>query len=431
MVDFASNILRMLAPGQAGGAAFAQKAFREFDKDGDGAIAASEFLTVFASLEITRDRAPPGANSMAPSYYMRPTIFEVTLFPSYSRNYAISLYQAQAMLGALDADGDKSVSLEEITEFATPTAGPTPPAPAEDAEPADEPAPTPQQRAADLMAQYDLQKKGYIDVGDVVSVWLANPELGAIADAGNVIEAWDIDRDGAVTLDELERGFAAMDAADEVLARFGDAQGFLSLNLNAEAIAELGAPQEILASWDKNGDALLSRRELVEGLRERLTPDGLYEPDAQTIAAAVLAKYDLDGSGGVNQEEFAQLIADFGIAAEETSAYFADWDDDGDGAVTSEELRAGIDMIQQARKIVSDYDVAGKGWFDVNDIQAAIDSNPPEPGAPTATEIMNWWDLNGDGKVDVRELITGLYAGGSVKDAPETQAEAEAQAPSA
>ena len=79
-------------------------------------------------------------------------------------------------------------------------------------------------------------------------------------------------------------------------------------------------------------------------------------------------------------------------------------------------------MIQKARKIVADYDVGGKGWFDVSDIQAAIDANPAEPDAPTAAEIMAWWDLDADGKVDVRELITGLYAGGSVKDGPETEA---------
>jgi len=419
MVDFASNILKMITPGQPGGVAYAQKAFSEFDRNSDGAIAASEFLKVFATLEITKDRAPPGSSGIAPTYYLRPTLFDVTLFPSYGRNYAISLYQAQAMLGALDGDGDNSVSLAEMTAHA---AGPTPPDPDDAVPPAEEIGP-PQERAADLMAQYDLQKKGYIDVGDVVSVWLANPELGAIADAGNVIDAWDIDRDGAVTLEEVERGFTAMDAADAVLARFGDEQGFLSLNLAPEAVAELGVPAETLAGWDKNADALLSRRELIEGLRLQMAPPaGLDDMDAQTLAAALLARYDVDGSAAINQSEFASLIGDFGIAAEDAGAYFADWDDDGDGAITGEELRAGIDMIQKARKIVADYDVGGKGWFDVSDIQAAIDANPAEPDAPTAAEIMAWWDLDADGKVDVRELITGLYAGGSVKDGPETEA---------
>lgn len=421
MVDFAANILRMLTPGQAGSATFAQKAFREFDRDNDGAIAASEFLKVFASFEITKDRAPASANGMVPTYYMRPTVFDATLFPSYSRNYAISLYQAQAMLGALDGNDDDSVSLAEITAFAAPT----PPPPDVDPEPPTEVPATPKQRAAELMAQYDLQKKGYIDVGDVVSLWLGNPELGAIADAGNVIDAWDIDRDGAVTLSEVERGFTAMDAADAVLARFGDAQGYLSLSLDPQALSELGATPEILASWDKNGDSLLSRRELIEGLRERLTPEGLDDMDAATIAAAVIARYDLDKSAAISEAEFTQLIDDFGIAVEESGAYFADWDDDGDGAITEAELRAGIEMIQQARKIVADYDVAGKGWFDVNDIQAAIDANPPEPGAATAAEIMDWWDIDSNGKVDVRELITGLYAGGSVKDGPATDAAPE------
>ena len=289
---------------------------------------------------------------------------------------------------------------------------------------------TPQERAAELMAQYDIRKKGSIDVGDVVSAWLATPELGAIADAGNVIEAWDIDRDGNVTLAELERGFTAMDAADAVLARFGDSEGFLSLDEPAAIIAELGAPLETLASWDKNADALLSRRELIEGLRVQLAPTDLDDMDAEKIAAAVLARYDGDASASINQSEFERLIGDFGIAAEDSAAYFADWDDDGDGAITGAELRAGIEMIQQARKIVSDYDLAGKGWFDVSDIQVAIDANPVEAGAPTAAEIMAWWDLDSNGKVDVRELITGLYAGGSVKSDELTSTEPASANPS-
>ena len=135
MVDFASNILKMITPGQPGGVAYAQKEFSEFDRNSDGAIAASEFLKVFATLEITKDRAPPGSSGIAPTYYLRPTLFDVTLFPSYGRNYAISLYQAQAMLGALDGDGDNSVSLAEMTAHA---AGPTPPDPDDAVPPAEE-----------------------------------------------------------------------------------------------------------------------------------------------------------------------------------------------------------------------------------------------------------------------------------------------------
>ncbi len=424
MTDFAGNILRMLAPGQAGGAAFVQKAFKEFDRNSDGSIAASEFHKVFATLELTQTLALPSANGLTRSYYLRPTVFDCTLFPSYSRNYAISMYQAQSMLSALDADGDNSVTLKEMTDFGVVPDDPTeePPDPVI--------VTTPQERAAELMAQYDIRKKGSIDVGDVVSAWLANPELGAIADAGNVIEAWDIDRDGNVTLAELERGFTAMDAADAVLARFGDSEGFLSLDEPAAIIAELGVPLETLASWDKNADALLSRRELIEGLRVQLAPTDLDDMDAEKIAAAVLARYDGDASASINQSEFERLIGDFGIAAEDSAAYFADWDDDGDGAITGAELRAGIEMIQQARKIVSDYDLAGKGWFDVSDIQVAIDANPVEAGAPTAAEIMAWWDLDSNGKVDVRELITGLYAGGSVKSDELTSTEPASANPS-
>ena len=45
-----------------------------------------------------------------------------------------------------------------------------------EAPPVPETSATPQERAAELMAQYDAQKKGYIDVGDVVSDTLASAE---------------------------------------------------------------------------------------------------------------------------------------------------------------------------------------------------------------------------------------------------------------
>jgi Ca2+-binding EF-hand superfamily protein len=405
MSDFAANFLRLIQPGVARRDAAIAQSHQRFDRNGDGAISAGEFQRTFAALQLQEERQAPSGVLQPTSFSLRATLFDCTLFPSYGRNYAMSMYQAQTALDALDADRNGLVTGGELTAYGA----------------AKEEPPTAGERADALMAKYDIGAKGYVIIDDVVSVWLANPELGSIADAGNVIETWDADGDGKVTRAEVERGFLAMDAADALLAQFGDGTGAVSLESADDLVSALGLAANVVKSWDRDGDLRLSRQDLIAGVRAATAPFNIDETPAADIAAALLARYDIDSSQAITLPEFEKLMGDFDSSIGDAAAYFADWDEDADGAITSAELTSGIDMIQNARKIISDYDLAGKGWFDAADIQAALDQAPArEPGsespAPSsAAEIMAWWDADSDGKVGVREVIAGLLAGGFVQ----------------
>lgn len=75
-----------MLPGQADGTAVAQKAFKEFDRNRDGSLVASEFHKAIGALELTQNGASSSADGINKSYYLRPTVFDRTLFPSYARN---------------------------------------------------------------------------------------------------------------------------------------------------------------------------------------------------------------------------------------------------------------------------------------------------------------------------------------------------------
>jgi Ca2+-binding EF-hand superfamily protein len=416
MTDFAANFLKMIQPGVARRDSVIAQARKEFDRNGDGAIGAGEFQRVFAAVHLQEgQRASGGGFHLQPtSFSLRPTLFDCTLFPSYGRNYAVSMYQAQTALTALDADANGSVSEAELFAFGAPKEEP------ENDPNTQTPTLTVAERADALMAQYDIGAKGYVVIDDVVSVWLANPELGSIADAGNVIATWDADGDGKITRSEVERGFLAMDAADALIAQFGGGTDAVSLDATDALVSALGLAADLVKSWDRDGDMRLSRQDLIAGMRAATAPFDIDKTPAADIAAALLARYDMDASHAITLGEFEKLMGDFDSSIGDASAYFTDWDEDADGAITAAELTSGIDMIQNARKIVADYDLAGKGWFDATDIQAALDQAPAgaqgEDGpAASAADIMAWWDADGDGKVGVREVIAGLLAGGFVQ----------------
>lgn len=401
MTDFSANFLKMIQPGVARRDSLIAQTRAELDRDGDGLIARGEFQRAFASVQMQEERRAASAYLQPTSFPLRATLFDCTLFPSYGRNYAISMYHAQTALDALDADGDDAVSALEMSDYGA----------------VQESAPSAAERAAALMAQYDIGAKGYVVVDDVVSVWLANPDLGSIAQAGNVIEMWDSDGDGKITRAEVERGFLAIDAADALIAQFGDENGVLNIESTDELVNALGLAAEVVKSWDRDGDLRLTRQDVIEGVRAATAPFDIDETPAADIAAALLARYDIDASAAISLPEFEKLMADFDSSISDAAAYFADWDENADGAITSAELTNGIDMIQNARKIIADYDVGGKGWFDQADIQTALDQAPAseDASAATAADIMAWWDADGDGKVVVREVIAGLLAGGFVQ----------------
>ena len=183
--------------------------------------------------------------------------------------------------------------------------------------------------------------------------------------------------------------------------------------------AEFADAQKNFVAWDADKDGKLTRQELIAGLeaadlaprQNDAPPAPVVPPDADPalLAATLLAQYDTDGSGGISLAEFTAHIQTVDAATT-----FAAWDTHADGELTLEELQTGIAQVQQAQSIVKQYDVANKGWFDAADLEAAIDPASVADVSARALQIMSFWDTNGDGKVTVDEVIRGIEAGGYV-----------------
>lgn len=400
MTDFSAHIRAGLAAVQPNREAFARNCVSEFDRNADGSISGAEFLKVFASLQRTDEVAGSGQTSYVRAG-IRPTVFDCTLFPAFSRSYAISAYQANAMLETYDRNDDQSVTLQELL-YVEPSA-------TEDAQQPDETSPadaapvTAEQRADDLMSLYDSTQKGYIDISDIVSAWVNDPSLGDISQAGNVISAWDRDGDEKVTREELIAGYQNLDAANAMMTALGDASsGTIKLaTLTDEQLSSIDMSREELSLWDTDTSGELSRAEILAALRKA---SATSEATADEIAQALVARFDIDGSGALNQDEFAQVLTTYNMDAAQAQENFTAWDLDQDGAIASNEMASGIKIIQDAKAQVAQFDVDHKGYFTLDDLQLAIAADPSSTTA-SADDLMLWWDVDGDGKVTPQDVI--------------------------
>lgn len=384
--------------------AFARRAFGEFDVNADGKVTGSEFQKVFAQLQATED-AGGGSNAMVSRtiFPVRPTLFDATLFPSFSNRFAQSRYQAMALMDVFDSGGDGVVTLDEMLAVVSPAPDTPPAAPL-----------TPDERATELMHQYDVARKGYIDLSDVATAWINDPALGDVAEAVAAIEAWDQDGDGKVTRGELVAAYETLAAADALIALGGGDHGSVALaGLTDETLAPLGITKDALAAMDRDADGVLTRAEILDGLRAQKTQPQT-PGDASAYTAALMARYDADRGGRIELGEFRAIFASLDLDEAAVQGYFSAWDEDRDGSISADELTGGIDFVQKASEIIAAYDADAKGWIDAADLQRALDAAPDAQEQPSAMEIMSYWDLDGDGKVTPGEVISMLYAGGYV-----------------
>ena len=395
-MDYAQRLISLLNAAGSQRGAYARQLASGMDRNGDQSIDGAEFQHVFATLLVDPTRMPEVTGAVGS---VHKTIFAETLYPSFSRNHAIAAYLAQEALTELDRSGDGSVSVDELDGTWTP--------------------PTAAQRADDLLAKYDTANKGYIDLADIRSAWTADPSLGDVSKAQAAIDAFDQNIDGHVTRDELKAGYEAMDRADQLLTNF-DLQQTGAIDLAAAASlapGEFADARAKFADWDLDKDGKLTRQELIAGIEtadaQPVTPPAPptipTDSDPALLAATLLAQYDGDRSGGISLDEFKThtQIAD-------PAATFAAWDTQADGELTLEELQTGIAQVQQAQAIVQQYDLSGKGYFDQADLEAALDPATVDNVADRAHQIMSFWDANGDAKVTVDEVISGIEVGGYV-----------------
>lgn len=422
MTDFATRIISQLTSASTTDrASFARQCVREFDRNADGSVSAAEFQHVFAALRRT-DELTRGSTTSFVSSGCGPTLFECTLYPSWSNAYAASAYQAMAMLDRFDHNGDSIVTIDEFSAdpvseqptAPTDTTSTTQPDPTTPTDPAPTPdpveaAPTPAERADTLLATYDITGKGYITVDDIVSKWLANPQLGDIANAGNAIEAWDTDGNGQVSRADIIAAYEIMDAADTALSAFGGAEtGSIDLaHLDPDALKALDLTATQISAWDADKSGTVSRNELIDGLK--LLRLQTAKDAEQQAFATIFGKLDANHDGSIDSNEFASTMTDLALDPATLNATFTAWDRDGSNGISVDELQAGYTAVKDAKAIVASYDTAGKGYFDQADLQRVLDANGNNDGQnngqASAAEILAAWDRDGDGKVSVQDVI--------------------------
>ena len=431
MTDFAANIIAALASPGAARAKFAETVMTEADADSDGKVTGQEFQKVFAVLQRTQDMGGAKGAAAGATYQsagVRPTVFDCTLYPSFSKNFALSQYQAMDMLTAFDKDGDHKVSLNELegVTAATPPdpATPTTPDPGTavtpDPKTPDPVTPPPPPSAADradaLIAQYDTAGKGYVTLEDIAGAWINDPSLGDISQLANVVQAWDTNSDGKITRQEVLSVFTIMDAADALLGQMGQGAqdpaappaAIKIAEVTDDQLTQLGVTRDDLNAWDANQDGALTRPELVEGLRALVQQPTPPLPGAQDYAKAMLSTFDADKSGALGLAEFQQAVAGSNMDASAAKDAFDAWDANHDGAIDAAELTRGVDAARRASDLMAGYDLTNKGSFDIADVQRVLDASPDQTGQATAAELMAVWDLDGDGQVTTQEVVSGL-----------------------
>lgn len=432
MTDFAATIIARLTSASTDRAAFSRQCVSEFDRNEDGTVGAAEFQHVFAALQRI-DAMTGGATTSFVSSGCRPTLFGCTLFPTYSNAYAASAYQATAMLDRFDHDGDNVVTLDELATDPAPEApAPDTSAPQEPNVPDDEVAttptneappetlPTPEERAAALLAAYDTTDKGFITIEDVVNAWLKDPSLGDIANAGTAIEAWDTNGDGQVSRDDIVSAYRMMDAADTLLAALGDAtSGRINLDAVSDTTwAQVELTRAQLANWDRDGDGAINRTELIDGFK-LLQIAASADAERQAFEAMV-ARFDTNGDGAINLAEFTTTLGSVALDEDAQRKTFAAWDSNGNAAIDAMELQTGFSAIKEAETTIAAYDANGKGYFDLADLKRVIAENGGATDQASAEDIMLAWDRDGDGKVSVQDVLTMKQAMAVAQQTSET-----------
>jgi Ca2+-binding EF-hand superfamily protein len=179
-------------------------------------------------------------------------------------------------------------------------------------------------------------------------------------------------------------------------------------DVSDDQLTQLGVTRDDLNAWDANRDGALTRPELVEGLRALTLQQAPPTPGAQDYARAMLANFDTDESGALGLDEFGQAVAGSSMDASAVQDSFDAWDANHDGAIDAAELTRGVDAARRASDLMAGYDLTNKGSFDIADVQRVLDASPDQTGQATAAELMAVWDLDGDGQVTTQEVVSGL-----------------------
>jgi len=311
---------------------------------------------------------------------------------------------------ALDADGDGTVSDEELQAFIESGLSMM--------NPVEHPY---------LAALFDQDGDGVLSPGEFEAVGAARVMEGALAGAMQraQIDAWDTDHDGIVSEAEREAGLRAADGRirlhpDGRVEFVSDPAGVDPAEQAAarEQLAERFG-EEYMATLDSHWE-MMRAQALVTPLLNDMRVDDFDREELQAIMMRDMPQmpdareFSADGSGSLTQEEFAVYQG----ALEEYNAALREWgtkqtalalreqfeharrqgDLDGDGRISPDEWERRIDTLLDARDerlMLRVLDLDANGWVGAHEIARYLDWY--RAGSLRA-------DANFDGVVDARDL---------------------------
>jgi calcium-dependent protein kinase len=116
-------------------------------------------------------------------------------------------------------------------------------------------------------------------------------------------------------------------------------------------------------SLDKDNDGVLSKKEIMEGLCEKLGPE-----EAEREAQRIFDSVDFDNSGMIDYSEFVVATLDQRklLNEDRLRQAFELFDKDGDGELTSEELKESLSGLEGAdnqtwEEMIAEADIDGDG----------------------------------------------------------------------
>lgn len=149
--------------------------------------------------------------------------------------------------------------------------------------------------------------------------------------------------DGALTLDEFQRGFPARQRP--AVGREPSVRAVRVLDTNGDgklSKEELSKAVEQFDKLDRDGDGQLDGEEL-SGLRVRPNPNPFQRPNIDQFINAFMERFDTDKDGKLSAKELADL-------PERGQERTKDWDGNKDGEVTKEEVTEALRRLTNPRR---------------------------------------------------------------------------------
>ncbi|VDI33374.1 Hypothetical predicted protein [Mytilus galloprovincialis] len=177
-------------------------------------------------------------------------------------------------------------------------------------------------------------------------------------------------------------------------------------NLSEETIAEF---KEAFGLFDKDNNGQITSSELGTVMRS------LGQNPTNADITEMINEVDGDGSGTINFAEFTKMMGkkmENSDPVEDLREAFKIFDKNNDGKIDTNELKKVMVNIgekltdEEANEMIKEADVDGDGK--VNYEEFIAERGLTEDQREHITGVFNWFDKNGDGKIDAKELGLAL-----------------------